>query len=126
MDISSMVADRLASRSSRRTLFRVAGGTALGTGLALTGSGVALASTEYACLGCNGGSVCSSRAPTCSGCPDGCSGGACPYGYSISGSWTVCNNCCKMRCLECCKNGLGCHCFESLPYSCCTGHTCGC
>lgn len=119
MKLSTAIADRLAARSSRRTVLRLAGGTALGTGLALTHSGVALAATETACLGCGGGSICASPAPRCSGCPDGCGGGACPSGCSISGSWTICENCCKVRCLECCCSGNGCTCFSAIPFSCC-------
>lgn len=126
MDLSTIVADRLAARSSRRHMLRLAGGAALGTGLALTGSGVALASTEAACVGCSGGTECHSPVPVCSNCPDGCSGGACPWGCSISGSWTICSSCCKVRCLECCCSGSGCHCFEALPYACCPGRICPC
>jgi hypothetical protein len=126
MHLSTTIADRLAARSSRRHVLRLAGGTALGTGLALTGSGVALATTEYACLGCPGGSTCHSPAPPCSNCPDGCFGGGCGSGCSIGGSWTVCSNCCKIRCLECCCSGSGCYCFEPLPYACCPGHICPC
>ncbi len=106
MTIATKLGDRLGALSSRRTFLRLASGSALGTGLVLSGADVALADTLAPCYGCGGGTDCFSPAPVCSNCPDGCSGGACPFGWSISGSWTICNSLgCKVRCLECCKGG---------------------
>jgi len=127
MDVSSKVIGYLGGRSSRRTFFRVLGGSALGTGVMLTGSGVALADVSTICFGCGGGTVCSSPAPPCSNCPDGCGGGGCPSGWTLKGSWTVCgSNGCKIRCIECCRNGSGCHCFTPLPTRCRPNVVCPC
>ncbi len=127
MSLTDQIAGGLAKRSSRRTFFRVLGGSALGSGLALTGTGVALASTEAACYGCGGGTTCHSPAPPCRTCGDGCYGGGCGPGCSESGGWTICSSGgCKVRCSECCCGGSGCYCFVQLPYRCRTGVVCPC
>lgn len=126
MQLSTVIADRFAARSSRRVLLTLAGGSALGAGLMLTQSGVALGATSAVCYGCPGGSDCASPAPPCANCYDSCSGGGCPSGCSQTGMWTVCQNCCKVRCRECCCSGSGCTCFQAVPYACCTNHRCPC
>lgn len=128
MNLTTRMSDKLAARSSRRNFLRLSTGSALGAGLALSGSKVALAETQVGCVGCGGGggTSCGSPTPVCNSCPTGCNGGGCAYGYDFRGSWTVCHYGCKRRCVECCKNGAGCHCFQALPYACEPGRQCPC
>ena len=120
-ELSTAVADRLGKFSSRRTFIRFAGASALATGLALGGNTSIAEATG--CLGCGGGfcSSCSSPAPACPTCPS-CSG-FCPSGYTLQAYWTVCiaTNNCALRCVECCKNGSGCHCWVPLSTHCSPG-----
>ena len=126
MTLATYAADKLGQRSSRRTFIRFAGATALGTGLSLTQNiGIVEA---YVCVTCGGGfcAICSSPAPQCASCPE-CSG-FCPAGHTVQGYWTVCNpvNNCALRCVECCKNGVGCHCWVPLSTHCGGGGGCAC
>lgn len=123
MTVATKLADMMGVRSSRRAFMRFAGVSALGTGLALTGLDVSAAEAT-GCYGCGGGSICSSPAPECSGCPT--CGGFCPSGWTTQGYWNICNaNNCRVRCVECCKNGSGCHCWVDTGQM-CGGGTCPC
>lgn len=126
--LAESVAVRLARRSSRRQFLHLSGSAALGTGLALTFSGVSLASTLAPCYSCQGGSgPCVSSAPRCAQCRSGCLGGGCAAGYDGRGSWYACVNGCQVRCTECCKPGVGgCHCFTYTGRECQQGGNCFC
>lgn len=132
MSMANRVADAMGRRSSRRQFFKFLGASSLGTGLALTRSGISLGAVT-ACAGCGGGpcNPCFSPHVRCGQigrtCRDGCNGGGCPSSCSTTGEWYCCNSSkCRVRCSECsCPNGC-CHCFTPLKSTCPGGGPCPC
>jgi hypothetical protein len=111
LDVVSHVTKALAGRSSRRQLIKFIGASSLGTGLALTGTGVSIADAQSCCaVGCGGGPcpTCASPAPPCgTGC--GTCFDGCPCGSTCTNEWFCCDaSNCQVRCSECCVNGLAC------------------
>ena len=133
MDITTHAARMLARRSSRRQFFKFLGAGALGTGLLLTRTDVALGAVT-GCIGCGGGpcNPCFSPATDCANvgypCKTCVQGGGCPDGCMTSGEWFCCLTSgpragCRFRCSECncpagsCSNP-SCHCFTDLSIPC--------
>lgn len=92
----------LAARPSRRGFLRMLGGAALGIGLALNGSSLALAGGCCGCGGCSGGNC-----HLCYGqCSGGCGSTGCRSGCTNTGTWTCCVFGCTVYCAECnCPEG---------------------
>src|SRR5262245_7801167 len=128
MNLTGVVARKLAQRSSRRQFFKLLGAGSLGTGLFLTGTGVSLGAATF-CVGCGGGpcNPCVGIGPICDNasfpCKTCAQGGGCGTGCQTSGEWFCCQpSGCRIRCSECncppgCDN-LACHCFVQLPMPC--------
>jgi hypothetical protein len=132
MNLTGVVARKLAQRSSRRQFFKLLGAGSLGTGLFLTGTDVSLGSIS-GCVGCGGGpcNPCVGIGPICTDAGFACKtcveGGGCGPACQTSGEWFCCQSGgtrpgCRIRCSECncppgCAN-LSCHCFVQLPMPC--------
>ena len=133
MDFTTIAAQALARKSSRRQFFKLLTAGSLGTGLFLTRTGVALGAVTN-CVGCGGGpcnpcfspaTLCENIGYTCKTCVQG---GGCPDGCMTSGEWFCCLTSgsrinCRFRCSECnCPagscNNPACHCFTDLPMPC--------
>ena len=125
MNLSGVVARKLAQRSSRRQFFKLLGAGSLGTGLFLTGTDVSLGAIS-GCVGCGGGpcNPCGSPFQQCTTMPcKPCSqAGGCPEGCTTTGEWFCCQTGtqCRRRCSECsCPNPQGCcRCFTDINIPC--------
>ena len=134
MNLTGVVARKLAQRSSRRQFFKLLGAGSLGTGLFLTGTDVSLGAM-MGCIGCGGGpcNPCGSPVGQCEAVTGGmyqcksCQvGGGCPDGCSTAGEWFCCQTSirpgCRIRCSECnCPSGCAnpsCRCFTQMPMPC--------
>lgn len=118
------LSDSLSRRASRRQVFKLMGGGALGSALALLG-GSASAAELLSCSGCPGGpcNPCVAGNPTnCDNttmkCHDFCFGGGCPTGCSTGGEWFCCVSGCRWRCSECTCPSFCCHCFGPIGTKC--------
>jgi hypothetical protein len=127
--LTDSASSTLASRSSRRTFLRFAGMSALGLGVFLTRSRVALATVTSCNLACGGcptstGNCILINQTSCATygfpCPDCAHGGGCPVASGCSGNcWYCCQSNCRLRCCECsCPGGHCCHCKTSVAQFC--------
>ena len=97
MNLTGVVARKLAQRSSRRQFFKLLGAGSLGTGLFLTGTDVSLGSIS-GCVGCGGGpcNPCVGIGPICSDagfpCKTCVQGGGCGPDCQTSGEWFCCQS----------------------------------
>lgn len=140
-DFTQRLGARLAARSSREGFLRVAGGIALGLGLALNGTMHARGETccggdcncscangfgPINCCGCDRSGVCAAPScdPDCGSLGHACPTSGCPSGCSSNGTWNCCVQGCRENCQECCCNGVACHCFVATHQN-CGGGICG-